>query len=103
MYAIIKSGGRQYRVSQGQTIKVDKMTASIGDEIVLDRVLLVIDGETVKAGNPLLSGVKITAKVLEQKRDKKILVFKKKRRQGYHKLQGHRQDFTTLRITSIEA
>jgi large subunit ribosomal protein L21 len=101
MYAIIGSGGRQHRVTVGQTIKVNRLDAKVGDEVVLDRVLLLVDGQTIKAGTPLLSGVAVTAQVLEHDRGPKILVFKKKRRQGYHKAQGHRQDYTALRITAI--
>ncbi|MDR1298143.1 MAG: 50S ribosomal protein L21 [Deltaproteobacteria bacterium] len=103
MYAIIKSGSRQYRVAEGQTIRVNRLQAELNDEILLDQVLLLADGETLKCGRPLLSGVDVKAKVVLQGRGKKILVFKKKRRQGYHKAQGHRQDFTALRILSIKA
>jgi large subunit ribosomal protein L21 len=100
MYAIIKSGGRQYMVAPDKIIRVDLLEAAIGQEVELD-VLLVGDGGAVKAGHPLLAGASVKAKVLNHDRAKKILVFKKKRRQGYHKAKGHRQDFTTLQVVSI--
>jgi large subunit ribosomal protein L21 len=103
MYAVIGSGGRQYRVTVGQTIRVDRLEAQVGEEVVLDRVLLLADGQAVKVGAPLLSGTSVKAKVLEHDRAKKILVFKKKRRQGYHKARGHRQDYTAIRITAIDS
>ena len=101
MYAVVKSGGRQIRIEPGQQVRVDKMEALQGDTITLDQVLLVKDGDELKAGTPLLNGATVTATVMEQGRAKKIIVFKKKRRQGYQKKQGHRQDYTTLKIMSI--
>jgi large subunit ribosomal protein L21 len=103
MYAIIKTGGKQYRVSQGQTLRVEKLEGAIGDSIELSDVLLVGgEGET-RIGQPLVDGVKVNAEIVEQGRAKKIIVFKKKRRKGYHKKQGHRQFFTSLKITGISA
>ena len=101
MYAVIKSGGRQYKVEPGQVVRVDKLDGQAGDSLTLTEVLLVKDGETLKAGTPLLEGATVTATVLEQDRGKKIIVFKKKRRQGYQKKQGHRQDYTALKIIAI--
>ncbi|MDR1044211.1 MAG: 50S ribosomal protein L21 [Candidatus Adiutrix sp.] len=101
MYAVIKSGGRQFKVEPGQVLRVDKLDGQVGDSLTLTEVLLVKDGEALKAGTPLLEGVTVTATVLEQDRGRKIIVFKKKRRQGYQKKQGHRQDYTTLKITAI--
>lgn len=101
MYAVVKAGGRQVRVEPGQTVRVDKMEAETGQAITLDQVLLVKDGDQLKAGAPLLEGATVTATVVEQGRAKKIIVFKKKRRQGYQKKQGHRQDYTALKITAI--
>ena len=101
MYAVVKSGGRQIRIEPGQQVRVDKMEALQGETVTLDQVLLVKDGDELKAGTPLLNGVTVTASVVEQGRAKKIIVFKKKRRQGYQKKQGHRQDYTTLKIMSI--
>lgn len=101
MYAVIKSGGRQYKVEPGQVIRVDKLEAEVGQAVSLDQVLLVKDGEELKAGAPLLAGATVSATVVEQDRAKKIIVFKKKRRQGYQKKQGHRQDYTALKINAI--
>ena len=103
MYAIIKTGGKQYRVSPGQTLRVEKLDGSIGDSIELSDVLLVGgEGET-RIGQPLVDGAKVNAEIVEQGRAKKIIVFKKKRRKGYHKKQGHRQYFTGLRIKEIRS
>ncbi|MDR1085081.1 MAG: 50S ribosomal protein L21 [Deltaproteobacteria bacterium] len=102
MYAVIRSGGRQFRVAVDYTIKVDRLAANIGDDVVLDNVLLISDGQNVRAGQPLLDGAQVKAKVVAHDRAKKILVFKKKRRQGYHKAQGHRQNYTALKIITIE-
>lgn len=101
MYAVVKSGGRQYKVEPGQVVRVDKLEAQVGETVSLDQVLLVKDGDSLKAGAPLLDGVTVSATVVEQDRGKKIIVFKKKRRQGYQKKQGHRQDFTALKINAI--
>lgn len=101
MYAVIKTGGKQYKVQPGQVVRVEKIEAQVGDEVTLAEVLLVSDGESVKAGNPLLAGAKVSATVLEQDRATKIKIFKKKRRQGYHKAQGHRQYYTALKIKEI--
>jgi len=101
MYAVIKSGGRQYKVEPGQVVRVDKLEAQVGETVSLDQVLLVKDGDSLKAGAPLLDGATVSATVVEQDRGKKIIVFKKKRRQGYQKKQGHRQDYTALKINAI--
>jgi large subunit ribosomal protein L21 len=101
MYAIIKNGGRQYHVTEGQVVWVNLLTAEPGEELILDEVLMVVNGEDVKLGQPLVSGANVKAEVIKIGRDKKILVFKKKRRQGYHKAQGHRQYYTALKILSI--
>lgn len=101
MYAVVKSGGRQYKVEPGQVVRVDKLEAQVGETVSLNQVLLVKDGDSLKAGAPLLDGVTVSATVVEQDRGKKIIVFKKKRRQGYQKKQGHRQDYTALKINAI--
>ena len=101
MYAVIKTGGRQFKVAPGQVVRVGKLEAEVGDAVSLAEVLLVKDGETLKAGTPLLAGVTVSATVVEQDRAKKIIVFKKKRRKGYQKKQGHRQDYTAIKITAI--
>ncbi len=103
MYAIIKTGGKQYRVSNGQALRVEKLDGEVGDALDLEQVLLVGgDGET-RIGTPFLDGAKVGAKIKAQGRAKKIIVFKKKRRKGYHKKQGHRQAYTEIEITGISA
>ena len=103
MYAIIKTGGKQYRVAEGETLRVEKLNAE-GDSntVKFDQVLLV-GGDEVKIGTPIVEGASVDAEILRQGRAKKIIVFKKKRRKGYHKKQGHRQAFTEVRITGINA
>ncbi len=101
MYAIIQTGGKQYRVSPGDTIRVEKLTGQKGEQVELKDVLLVADGEKLLAGKPRLDNVKITGEILGQHRAPKVIIFKKKRRKGYSKLQGHRQSFTSLKIKEI--
>lgn len=101
MYAIIESGGRQYKVEPGTTLQVNKLKAEPGSEVTLERVLLVADGDTVTVGNPNVSDAKVVATVVKQKRDKKIIVFKKRRKKGYKKTQGHRQYITELKVKEI--
>jgi large subunit ribosomal protein L21 len=103
MYAIIKTGGKQYRVSPGQTLRVEKLDGVVGDTVELDNVLLVGGEGDVQIGQPQVSGAAVNAEIVEQGRAKKIIVFKKKRRKGYHKKQGHRQYYTSLRITEIRS
>ena len=98
MYAVIKTGGKQYRVTAGEKIKVEQIPADVGTEISLDQVLMVGAGDTVKIGTPMLSGVSITAKVISQGRHPKINIFKMRRRKHYQKHQGHRQNYTELEI-----
>jgi large subunit ribosomal protein L21 len=102
MYAVIKTGGKQYKVSAGDLLKVEKLDGAVGDTIELNEVLMV-GGEEVKIGTPLLPDAKVKAKIVEQGKDKKILVFKSKRRKTYRKKNGHRQPITRLKITDIEA
>ncbi|MCK4508228.1 MAG: 50S ribosomal protein L21 [Desulfuromonadales bacterium] len=102
MYAVIKTGGKQYKVSAGDLLKVEKLDGAVGDSIELNEVLMV-GGEEVKIGTPLLPNAKVTAQIVEQGKDKKILVFKSKRRKNYRKKYGHRQPLTRLKITNIEA
>ena len=99
MYAIIKTGGKQYRVTEGDTLRVEKLNAE-GTSITFDQVLL-IGGEEVKIGAPTVEGASVNAEILREARAKKIIVFKKKRRKGYHKKQGHRQTYTEVKITGI--
>lgn len=102
MYAVIKTGGKQYKVSEGDLLKVEKIEGVVGETIELNEVLMV-GGEEVKIGTPLLPGAKVTARIVQQGKDKKVLVFHSKRRQGYRKTYGHRQPITRLKITGIEA
>jgi len=101
MYAVVKTGGKQYRVSAGEKIKVEQIPADIGAEIVLDQVLLVGDGDAVKIGTPLVSGTTVRAKVLAHGRGEKVRIFKMRRRKHYRKTQGHRQNFTEIEILGI--
>lgn len=101
MYAVISTGGKQYQVTQGERIRVEKLSGSVGDTVEIGEVLLVNDGEEVKVGQPLLEGAKVIARIVEQDRAKKIVIFKKKRRKGYRRKQGHRQPFTALEIQEI--
>jgi large subunit ribosomal protein L21 len=104
MYAIVKTGGKQYRVEEGINIVVEKLNgAEAGQEIVLDEVLLLADGVKATIGKPVIKGASAVAKVVAQKRAPKILVFKRKPKKGYKKLQGHRQYVTELEITKINA
>ncbi len=103
MYAVIKTGGKQYRVAAGEKIKIEQIPAEVGAEITLDQVLMVGEGESVKIGTPLISGATVTAKVIAQGRHKKITIFKMRRRKHYQKDQGHRQNFTELEISGIAA
>jgi len=101
MYAVIKTGGKQYRVAAGEKLKIDQLPAGVGAEIVLDQVLLVADGDNLKMGRPLVSGASVQAKVLAQGRHDKVRIFKLRRRKHYQKHQGHRQNFTEIEITGI--
>jgi len=101
MFAVIKTGGKQYLVSPGDKIKVEKLEADEGKEITFDQVLLVEKGKSVEIGNPLVKGVKVKAKVLKQDKAKKIIVFKYKAKKRYQKKMGHRQPFTEVEILGI--
>jgi large subunit ribosomal protein L21 len=103
MYAVIKTGGKQYRVSTGEKLKIEQIPADIGTEITLDQVLMVGQGETVKVGAPLLAGASVQAKVLSQGRHDKVKIFKLRRRKHYQKRQGHRQNYTEIEIGVISA
>ena len=103
MYAIIRTGGKQYQVEAGDTLRVEKLLGEVGDTVELADVLLLVDGETVKIGQPVVDGAKVVAKIVEQGRHKKVIVFKKKRRQGYQVKKGHRQMYTALTIETISA
>ena len=103
MYAIIKTGGKQYMVAEGDVIMVEKLAAGEGEAVVFDQVLTVVNDADVKIGTPVVEGAKVTGKVEAQGKDKKILVFKYKAKSNYRKRQGHRQPFTKVVIEKIEA
>ncbi|WP_207061711.1 50S ribosomal protein L21 [Motiliproteus sp. SC1-56] len=103
MYAVIVSGGKQHRVSEGETLKVEKLQAEPGATVELDRVLLVANGEDVKIGAPVVEGAKVTAEVVAHGRGEKVRIIKFKRRKHHMKKQGHRQWFTEIKITGISA
>lgn len=103
MYAVIKTGGKQYRVAAGQKLKIEQIPADIGQEITLDQVLSVGEGEQLKIGAPLVTGAVVTATVLAQGRHDKVKIFKMRRRKHYQKRQGHRQNYTEVRIDAITA
>ena len=102
MYAVIKTGGKQYRVAPGEKIKIEQIPADVGAQVVLDQVLMVSDGDAVKLGNPLVSGTKVTCTVIAHGRGEKVKIFKMRRRKHYQKHQGHRQAYTELEITGIQ-
>ncbi len=103
-YAVVKTGGKQYRVAEGELLDVERLGGEVGATVTLDEVLLVSGGEEEQAriGTPMVEQAQVTAEIVEQGRDKKIIVFKKKRRKGYKRKQGHRQMQTTLRIVEIQ-
>ncbi|MCK4588090.1 MAG: 50S ribosomal protein L21 [Gammaproteobacteria bacterium] len=103
MYAVIKTGGKQYKVSKGATLKVETIAAEEGAKVVLDQVLMVVDGDEVKVGSPLVKGGKVTATVKSHGRGKKIEIIKFRRRKHHRKQMGHRQNYTELEITGIKA
>jgi large subunit ribosomal protein L21 len=103
MYAVIKTGGKQYRVVAGEKIKVEQIPADVGAEITLDQILMIGEGESVKVGTPTVTGAKITARVVAHGRHPKVKIFKMRRRKHYQKHQGHRQNYTELEIGSISA
>jgi large subunit ribosomal protein L21 len=100
-YAIIKTGGRQYRVAEGDTIDVDLLNVDAGKQATFGDVLMYADGDKLTHGDPLISGAKVTAEVVEQRKDKKVIAFKFKRRKGYHRTVGHRRKLTRVKIKSI--
>lgn len=103
MYAVLKTGGKQYRVQEGDVITVEKLAGDVGATIEFDDVLMTTDGEAYKIGTPNVADAKVTCEILAQMKDKKIIVFKSKRRKGMMKKQGHRQQITQLKVTGITA
>jgi large subunit ribosomal protein L21 len=100
-YAIIKTGGRQYRVAEGDTIDVDLLDLEAGKQATFGEVLMHADGDNITHGNPMISGAKVTGEVIEQRKDKKVIAFKFRRRKGYHRTVGHRRKLTRIKINSI--
>jgi large subunit ribosomal protein L21 len=103
MYAVVATGGKQYKVAEGDVLKVEKLAGDVGSEVAFDKVLLFSDGEDVKIGQPELEGVTVHGQIVARGKSKKIIVFKYKRRKRYRRKQGHRQPFTAVRIDRIEA
>ncbi len=101
MYAIVKTGGKQYRVSAGEKLQVEKLQAEVGAEVVFDQILMVVDGENVSMGKPLVAGASVKAKVLSHNRGEKIKIFKMRRRKHFRKTLGHRQDYTQIEISAV--
>jgi large subunit ribosomal protein L21 len=101
MYAVIRTGGKQYRIQVGEKLKVEQIEAQSGSELILDQVLMIADGENISMGNPLVDGATVSATVLGQGRHDKIRIFKMRRRKHYQKHQGHRQNYTEIQITGI--
>ncbi len=101
MYAVVKTGGKQYTVREGDFVRIEKLDGEIGQELVLDQVMMLSDKGNFQIGRPMLDGAKVTAEIIRQDKSKKILVFHKKRRKGFKKLRGHRQPFTEIKITGI--
>jgi large subunit ribosomal protein L21 len=103
MYAVIKTGGKQYKVQKDDVIRVEKLEVEAGKNVTLEEVLMLNDGKKSTIGSPLVDGAKVTAEVLEQTRADKVIIFKKKRRQNYRRKKGHRQHLTLVQITDIKA
>ncbi len=103
MYAVIKTGGKQYRVAAGEKLKVEQIPADVGASVVLDQVLMVGEGDSVRLGTPNVAGATVTATVVAHGRGDKVKIFKMRRRKHYQKHQGHRQNYTELKIESIAA
>jgi large subunit ribosomal protein L21 len=101
MYAVVKTGGKQYRVQSGEELNIERLAVEVGSEVVFDEVLLVGGDDEVVVGRPLVEGAKVTAKVVRQDRARKIIIFKHRRRGGFRKKRGHRQSYTRVRITDI--
>ncbi len=102
MYAVVKTGGKQYKVAEGTFFKVEKCPGDVGQEIVFDEVLLVSKDGDLKVGAPTVEGARVRGTIVEQGREKKIIVFKMKRRKGYRRKQGHRQHYTGVKVDSID-
>ncbi len=103
MYAVVHTGGKQYKVEKGETLRIEKIAGEVGSAVTFDKVLMVADGEDIKVGQPVLENARVSASIIEQDKAKKVLVFKYKRRKRYRRTQGHRQPYTAIRIDGIDA
>lgn len=103
MYAVVAAGGKQYKVEEGDVLRIEKVDGSVGDTLTFDKVLLVADGETLSVGQPVVENASVNAQIVEQGKSKKIIVFKYKRRKRYRRTQGHRQSYTAVKIENISA
>ena len=101
MYAVVKTGGKQYKVAAGEKLKIEQIPADVGAQVTLDQVLMVSEGESVRVGQPMVAGASVLATVVAHGRGEKVKIFKMRRRKHYQKHQGHRQNYTELRIDSI--
>jgi large subunit ribosomal protein L21 len=102
MYAVIQTGGKQYRAVPGEEVKIEKIEGNVGESVTFEKVLLTSDGDEVNIGSPFLENIKVMGRITRHDRDKKVIVFKYKKRKGYRKKQGHRQSYTLVRIEDIE-
>jgi large subunit ribosomal protein L21 len=103
MYAVVATGGKQYKVQEGDVLKVEKLTGEVGSQVAFDQILMMSDGDQVKVGQPVLEGAQVKGHIVEQGKHAKIIVFKYKRRKRYRRKQGHRQPYTAVKIDAIEA
>jgi large subunit ribosomal protein L21 len=103
MYAVIKTGGKQYKVEKGSTLRVEKLDGDTGAKLTFEEVLLVADGDNVQIGAPMLSGAKVSAEIVAQEKGEKLIVFKFRRRKAYRRKNGHRQQYTAIKVTDIQA
>ncbi len=103
MYAVIETGGKQYRVAQGDTVHIEKLTGEVGDSIQFDNVLLIGDGSDITVGKPSVAGATVSGEIIGHGKDKKLIVFKFKRRKDYRRRTGHRQQYTAVKITAVAA
>lgn len=101
MYAVIKTGGKQYRVAQGDEVKIERLPGEVGDSVTFDQVLLTSDGEDVKVGQPFVENSRVVGQIMRQDKDRKIIVSKYKKRKGYRRRNGHRQEFSLVMINDI--
>lgn len=103
MYAVIKTGGKQYKVEQGATLRVEKLEGDKGTKVSFDEVLLVANGDSIKVGAPVVTGAKVSGEIVAQEKGDKLIVFKFRRRKAYRRKNGHRQQYTAIKITDIRA